>query len=181
MWPETEASLYETVQEMSERAAKHGRKIDFGLRIHVVVRETEQLARAYAKKLLQKFDEKRAAEIRARGEDSRSLGVVRQDALRKFADKDGYIEGMLWTDIGKVFSGCGAGLVGSPEQIIEKLEKYMDIGFRAFVFSGFPLIEESQYFAKLVLPHLPNVSLPQLQNRLPADTPITPLTTAILQ
>jgi alkanesulfonate monooxygenase len=181
MWPETEDSLQATVREMSERAAQHGRTIDFGLRIHVVVRETEQEARTYAKKLLLHFDEQRAAEIRSRGEDSRSLGVIRQDALRKLADKNGYLEGMLWTDIGKVFSGCGAGLVGSAEQVLHKLNTYMDIGFRSFIFSGFPLIEESRHFAKLVLPHLPNVSLPQLQNRIPAGTPVTPLTTAPLQ
>ncbi len=180
MWPESEEAMYATMQDMTARAAKYGRKIDFGLRIHVVARETQAEARAYAKKLISKFDEKRAAEIRARGEDSRSLGVIRQDEFRKTADEDGYTEEILWTTIGKVFSGCGSGLVGSADQIVAKLNRYMDMGFRAFVFSGFPLIEEANYFAKLVLPHLPNVSMPRLNNRIPEETPVTPLTTAIL-
>jgi alkanesulfonate monooxygenase len=180
-WPEREESMYATLQDMSARAAAFGRKIDFGLRIHVVVRETEAEARAYAKKLTSKLDEKRAAEIRSRGEDSRSLGVIRQDELRKEADNEGYVEDILWTDIGKVFSGCGGGLVGSPEQIIEKLNRYMDMGFRAFIFSGFPLQEEAEYFSKLVLPHLPHASLSQLQGRIPLDVPVTPYTTAILK
>jgi alkanesulfonate monooxygenase len=180
-WPESEESMYATMQDMAARAAAHGRKIDFGLRIHVIVRETEAEARAYARKLMSKFDEKRAAEIRSRGEDSRSLGVLRQDQLRETADEEGYTEDILWTHIGKVFSGCGSGLVGSPEQIIAKLNRYMDMGIRAFIFSGFPLIEESEYFAKLVLPHLPNVSLSRLQGRIPETEPSTPLTSAILQ
>jgi alkanesulfonate monooxygenase len=79
-----------------------------------------------------------------------------------------------------VFSGCGGGLVGSAEQIINKLNRYMDMGFRSFIFSGFPLIEEANYFAKLVLPHLPNANLSELQNRTPKETPVTPLTTAVL-
>jgi len=180
-WPEREESLYETISDMSSRAAAYGRKIDFGLRIHVIVRETEQEARAYAKKLTSKLDEERAKEIRSRGEDSRSLGVLRQDQLREESDEDGYIEQLLWTDIGKVFSGCGGGLVGSPEQIIEKINRYIDMGFRAFIFSGFPLQEEAAYFSKLVLPHLPNVSLSELQGRIPEQTPVTPYTTAELK
>ena len=111
MWPESEEAMYATMQDMTARAAKYGRKIDFGLRIHVVARETQEEARAYAKKLISKFDEKRAAEIRARGEDSRSLGVIRQDEFRKTADDDGYTEEILWTHIGKVFSGCGLSLI----------------------------------------------------------------------
>jgi len=180
-WPEREETMYATLQDLSARAAALGRKIDFGLRIHVVVRETEAEARAYAKQLTSKLDEKRAAEIRSRGEDSRSLGVIRQDELRKEADGDGYVEDILWTDIGKVFSGCGSGLVGSAEQIISKLNRYMDMGFRAFIFSGFPLQEEAAYFSKLVLPHLPNASLSQLQGRIPGETPVTPYTTADLK
>jgi alkanesulfonate monooxygenase len=179
-WPEDEQSMYDTLQDMSERAEKYGRKIDFGLRIHVVVRETEAAAKAYAKQLMSKFDEKRGMEIRSRAEDSRSLGVLRQDELRLRADDDGYIEDILWTHIGKVFSGCGGGLVGSPEQIIAKLNRYMDMGFRSFIFSGFPLLEEANYFATLVLPHLPNACLSTVQNRIPQETPITPLTTAVL-
>lgn len=179
-WPEREESLYQTITDMSERAAAYGRKIDFGLRIHVVVRETEAEARAYAKKLTSKLDEKKAKEIRSRGEDSRSLGVLRQDQLREEADEDGYIEDILWTDIGKVFSGCGGGLVGSPDQIIEKINRYIDMGFRAFIFSGFPLQQEAEYFAKLVLPYLPNVSLSEVQERIPKAVPVTPYTTAKL-
>lgn len=179
-WPDREELLAHTLSDMSQRAAAYGRTIDFGLRIHVVVRETEAEARAYARKLISKLDEQRGKEIRSRGEDSRSLGVHKQDLLREQADTDGYVEDILWTDIGKVFSGCGCGLVGSADQVIAKIQGYIDMGFRSFIFSGFPLQEEAEYFSRLVLPHLPNRSLAEVQGRLPEKTPVTPYTTAAL-
>jgi alkanesulfonate monooxygenase len=182
MWPETEESMYETMLDMSRRAAYYGRTLDFGLRIHVIPRETEALAKGYVRTLMSKFDEQRGLEIRSRSEDSRSLGVVRQDRLREqLADDEGYIEPLLWTGIGKVFSGCGGALVGDPDQIAGKLERYMDMGFRAFIFSGFPLIEEAGEFARLILHRLPNAKMSVLQGRTPAVEPVTPLTTAALK
>ncbi|MES1160388.1 MAG: LLM class flavin-dependent oxidoreductase [Bacteroidota bacterium] len=182
MWPETEESMYETMKDLSARAAAYGRTLDFGLRIHIVPRETETQAKAYVKKLMSKFDEQRGLEIRSRSEDSRSLGVIRQDRLRdELADKEGYIEPLLWTGIGKVFSGCGGALVGDPDQILAKLNRYMDMGFRSFIFSGFPLIEEANEFARLILHRLPNVSMAALQGRTPTTEPVTPLTTAPLR
>jgi alkanesulfonate monooxygenase len=117
MWPETEEQMLETMQDVSARAANYNRTLDFGLRVHIVVRESESEARAYIKKLMSKFDEQRGLEIRSRSEDSRSLGVARQDELReKLADEEGFIEPLLWTGIGKVFSGCGGCLVGDPDR-----------------------------------------------------------------
>lgn len=166
MWPETEESLYATMQDVSRRAAQHNRLIDFGLRIHVIVRETEQEARAYAKKLMSKFNEQQATELKYRTQDAKSLGVLRQDELRQTADDEGFVEPLLWTEIGKARSGCGAALVGTPEQILQKLNRYMDMGVRSFILSGYPLIEESQLFAKYVLPHLPNVKFSELQGKI---------------
>lgn len=168
MWPEREESLYATMQDVSARALGHGRTVDFGLRIHVVVRETERQARAYAKRLMSKFDAGQGAAMKYRTQDGKSAGVLRQDALREEADSDGFVEPLLWTDIGRARSGCGAALVGSPEQILEKIHRYMDMGIRSFIFSGYPLIEESRQFARLVLPHLPNSSLAQVQGRIPS-------------
>lgn len=179
-WPETEERLHETILDVSERAAKYGRKIDFGLRIHVVVRETEDDAKAYCRKLMSRFDAAEGMRIRNRSQDSKSLGVKRQDELRDQADKDGFIEPMLWTDIGRARSGCGAAIVGTPDQVIQKINRYMDMGFRAFILSGYPLLEESRLFAKYVLPALPNVSMAVQQNRIPLETPVTPLTTGPL-
>lgn len=181
MWPEPEEHIYATMQEMSERAASYGRKIDFGLRVHVIVRETEEEARQYTRKLMSKFDAKMGEQLKHRAQDSRSAGVLRQDELRQAADPDDFIEPMLWTGIGRARSGCGAALVGSPEQILEKLNRYMDMGIRAFILSGYPLIEECRLFGRLVLPHLPNCKLSVEQGRTPLETPVTPFTTGKLR
>lgn len=159
MWPEKKEMMRATIEEVSAMAAKHGRVIDFGLRIHMIARETEAEARTYSKKLISKLDEQQAFEIRAKHQDAASYGVFRQDELRKQADHDGYIEPLVWSAVGKVFSGCGSALVGSANQITEKLNDYMDIGFRTFIFSGFPLIEEANYFGKLVMPKMKVVAL----------------------
>ncbi|AQG79912.1 LLM class flavin-dependent oxidoreductase [Spirosoma montaniterrae] len=179
MWPEPEDSIYETMQDMSERAARHGRTIDFGLRIHVIVRETEEEARAYTKTLMSKFDAEVAEHLKHRTQDSKSAGVLRQDEFRKQADPDDFIEPMLWTGIGRARSGCGGAIVGTPDQILEKMHRYMDMGIRAFILSGYPLIDECELFGKHLLPHLPNVKLSVEQGRTPATTPSTPLTTGI--
>jgi alkanesulfonate monooxygenase len=181
MWPETEESLYATMQDVSRRAARYGRTIDFGLRVHVIVRETEAEARAYTKKIMSKLDAAQGLTLKHRAQDAKSLGVVRQDALREQSDADGFVEPLLWTGIGRARSGCGAALVGDPDQIVAQLNRYMDMGIRSFILSGYPLLDECKLFAKYVLPKLPNVSLPKFQGRTPSTTPVTPLTTAVLR
>ncbi len=181
MWPEREESILSTMKDLSARAAKYGRTIDFGLRVHVIVRETEEEARAYTKKLMSKFNAAQGLELKNKTQDAQSLGVIRQNELREQADKDGFVEPLLWTEIGKARSGCGGALVGNPDQILEKINRYMDIGVRSFIFSGYPLIDESRLFAKYVLPNIPQLSMPVIQNRIPRETPVTPLTTGILK
>ncbi|MDF5714125.1 MAG: LLM class flavin-dependent oxidoreductase [Rhizonema sp. NSF051] len=165
MWPEPEESIYATMQEMSARAAKYDRYIDFGFRVHVIVRSTEEEARAYAQKIMSKFDPQRF-NMKERTQDYKSLGVIRQDEFRAKSTDD-YLEPLLWGGIGRARSGCGAALVGTPEQILLKLNRYIDMGIRAFILSGYPLIEECKLFGKYVLPHLPTVKLSVLQGRVP--------------
>jgi len=179
MWPEPEESLYATMQDMSARAAAYGRQVDFGLRVHVIVRETEAEARAWAQHIMSKFDPDRF-NLKDRTQDSKSLGVLRQDAFRE-QSADDYLEPLLWGGIGRARSGCGAAIVGTPEQVLAKLNRYMDMGIRAFILSGYPLIEECELFGKHVLPHLPTAQLSVVQGRTPKEEPVTPLTTAPLR
>ncbi|MGF7213949.1 alkanesulfonate monooxygenase [Spirosoma lacussanchae] len=167
MWPEKEESLYANMQDVSQRAARYGRQVDFGLRVHVIVRETEAEARAWSRHIMSKFDPVRGAAMKNASQSSWSLGVRRQNELRTEADAEGFVEPLLWTDIGKARSGAGGALVGSAEQIIDKLNRYMDMGMRAFILSGYPLLDEADYVARLVLPYLPNATLSRLQGRLP--------------
>ncbi len=177
MWPETEAMLAETMLDLSQRAARFGRTIDFGLRIHVVVRETEAAAREAARRLVSKLDDSVGQQIKHRSQDSRSLGVVRQDALRQQADDEGYIEPHIWTGIGRARSGCGSAIVGDPDQVVAQLRRYTDMGMRAFILSGYPHREECELFARYVLPKLKTCKLADAQSRIVSD-PVTPLTMA---
>lgn len=175
MWPETESRLQELMQNMSRKASEKGRTVDFGLRIHMIVRETEVEARAHAKKIMSKIDTEVGDEIRERALDAKSLGVARQAEMRNAADLDGFVEDNLWTGIGRARSGCGAALVGDPDQIYAKIQRYISMGIRSFIFSGYPHLEECKLFAKYVLPRLQTVSLPEVYGRRPQTEPNTPL------
>ena len=176
LWPETEGNLRATMVDMVERAGRYGRKIDFGLRIHVIVRETEEEARLAARKLVSRLDVKLGEEIKNRSLDSKSLGVLRQNSLRENADLDGYIEPHIFSEIGKARSGCGSAIVGSPGQVLEKIRRYVDMGFRSFIFSGYPLLRECELVGKYILPELPLGTFSLIQKRTPDTLPITPLT-----
>ena len=154
MWPDTEGAVAEIITDMRARGAARGRTLKFGYRAHVVVRETEAEARAAADRLLSKLDDAAGAAIRAKSLDSASLGVARQAALRKAAAGDGYVEANLWTGIGRARSGCGAAIVGDPDQVLAKLKRYRAMGIEAFILSGYPHIAEADLFARHVLPRM---------------------------
>ena len=175
MWPETEKKLQELMNNMTNKALEYNRTVQFGLRVHVIVRETEQEAREYAKNLLSKLDLDLGKDIRNRAQDSASLGVARQAMLREEADNQHYVEPHLWTGIGLARSGCGAAIVGDPDQVLAKLERYMEMGIRSFILSGYPHQQECELFAKHVLPRLKTVSFPEVLGRRPNKTPNSPL------
>ena len=176
LWPETEEQLSATMHKVSQAAEDSGRTVDFGLRIHIVVRETEAEARDAAQQLVSKLDADRGEELKARAQDNKSAGVLRQDALRE-QSKDDYIEELVWSGIGRARSGCGSAIVGDPDQVYEKLQRYIQMGMRAFILSGYPLKEECDLFAKYVLPRLETCKLNEVQQR-KVENPVTPLTTA---
>ena len=175
MWPETKTKLQGLMDVMTKKASDYDRKVQFGLRVHVIVRETEKEARDYAENLLSKLDVSLGTDIRNRSQDSNSLGVARQLQLREEADKKYYVEPNLWTGIGLARSGCGAAIVGNPDQVVEKLKNYMEMGIRSFILSGYPHKKECELFARHVLPRIKTVSFPKLFGRVPQKTPNSPL------
>jgi alkanesulfonate monooxygenase len=145
----------ETIDDMTARAKKHGRTLKFGYRAHVIVRETETEARAYANRLVSKLDASTGEAIRGKSLDTTSVGVTRQSELREqSSSNDGYVEDNLWTGIGRARSGCGAAIVGNPDQVLAKLQAYQSAGIDAFILSGYPHAAEADLFARHVLPHI---------------------------
>ncbi len=175
MWPEPKALIAQRMRDVHERAAKYGRVLDYGLRVHMIVRDTEAEAREYARELVSRLDDGKGAEIRGRALDAVSLGVALQSANRERADDEGYVEPHLWTGIGRARSGCGAAIVGSVDQVLSEIHEYQKMGIRAFIFSGYPHLQECEIFGTKVLPQLKTVNLAQAYGRVPAQTPATPL------
>ena len=154
MWPDTMPNVRELIADMSARAARFGRKLKFGYRAHVIVRETEEEARAWADRLLSKLDDEQGRTIREKSLDAKNAGVARQTELRNAAGGDGFVEENLWTGIGRARSGCGAAIVGDPGQVLAKLRAYQAEGIEAFILSGYPHAAEADLFARHVLPHI---------------------------
>ncbi|MBL6769274.1 LLM class flavin-dependent oxidoreductase [Alphaproteobacteria bacterium] len=175
MWPETKEILAQRMKAVSSLAEQHNRTLDYGLRVHVIVRDTEQEAREYAEELVSKLDDGKGSSIRDRALDSTSLGVAHQAKNREIADGFGYIEPHLWTGVGRARSGCGAALVGSTDQILSELESYRKMGIRAFILSGYPHMDECVSFGSKIMGQLETCSLPHIYGRVPDTPPLTPL------
>ncbi|MDB2338009.1 LLM class flavin-dependent oxidoreductase [Amylibacter sp.] len=175
MWPERKEELAGRMRAVNGIAKKYNRTLDYGLRVHVIVRDTEIEAKEYAEYITSKLDDEYGKMIRDRALDSTSLGVSHQSKNREISDKYGYIEPNLWTGVGRARSGCGAAIVGSTDQVLSKIDEYEKMGIRAFIFSGYPHIDEAAHFGSKVLPKLKTCSLPTVYGRIPNETPSTPL------
>ncbi len=159
MWPDTVAGTAALAEDMRARAAVHGRDLCLGFRSHVIVRETEEEARSAAAALIAAVDAEEGRRIRERSLDAASAGVARQAELREGADDEGFVEGHLWTGVGKARSGAGAAIVGDPDQVRATIEQYRDAGIDAFILSGYPHVAECDRFARHVLADLGHAPL----------------------
>ena len=162
MWPDTQQVVADIINDMTARAESYQRKLKFGYRAHVIVRETEAEARDAAATLISRLDDAKGEEIRARSLDSQSIGVRRQAELRDNAAQGGdgdFVEDNLWTGVGRARSGCGAAIVGDPDQVLTKLNMYREMGIEAFILSGYPHQQECDLFARYVLPQINHAPL----------------------
>jgi alkanesulfonate monooxygenase len=154
MWPDTMPAVESVIRDMRARAARYGRELRFGYRVHVIVRATEAEARTAARRLVSRLDDETGRRIREQSLHVSSVGQLRQGELRDLADDEGYVEPNLWTGVGRARSGAGAAIVGDPDQVLAKLRSYAELGMEAFILSGYPLAAECDLFARHVLPHL---------------------------
>lgn len=158
-WGEPPAEVAKKVADVRERAARLGRTVRFGIRLHVIVRETEEAAWQAADELISRVDD--ATVVRAQAAFARmdSEGQRRMAALhaggRKRTRAELEISPNLWAGVGLVRGGAGTALVGSPESVAARIQEYADLGLDSFVLSGYPHLEEAYRFAELVFPLLP--------------------------
>ena len=158
-WGEPPAEVAKKVADVRERAARQGRTVKFGIRLHVIVRETDAQAWQAAEDLISRLDDDTV--IRAQAAFSRmdSEGQRRMAALhaggKKRSRADLEISPNLWAGVGLVRGGAGTALVGDPQTVAARIQEYADLGLDTFVFSGYPHLEEAYRFAELVFPLLP--------------------------
>ncbi len=166
-WGEPPAGVAEKIASVRARAKEKGRELKFGIRLHVIVRETEEAAWAAADALISRVDDETVARAQAKFANMDSVGQQRMAALhgkgksRTRADLE--VSPNLWAGVGLVRGGAGTALVGDPEQVAARMQEYVDLGIDTFILSGYPHLEEAYRFAELVFPLLPR----SVQEKLP--------------
>jgi alkanesulfonate monooxygenase len=154
-WGEPPALVAEKVDRVRELTAAQGRKIRFGLRIHVITRDTEAQAWADADRLIEGLDEATIAAGQQRLRALESVGQQRMLALHGGSRDQLVVAPNLWAGVGLVRGGAGTALVGSHEQVAERIAEYQAVGIEEFILSGYPHLEEAYAFAEGVRPLLP--------------------------
>ncbi|MET9895742.1 LLM class flavin-dependent oxidoreductase [Streptomyces sp. NPDC006465] len=153
-WGEPPAQVAEKIAWIRALAAKEGRTLRFGIRLHVITRDTSEQAWAEAHRLLDGFDPDTVRSVQAGLARSESQGQQRMLALHG-GGRDGLeIHPNLWAGIGLVRGGAGTALVGSHEEVAERIREYHALGIDEFVLSGYPHLEEAYWFGEGVLPRL---------------------------
>ncbi|WP_405455299.1 LLM class flavin-dependent oxidoreductase [Streptomyces sp. NBC_00101] len=153
-WGEPPAAVAEKIAWIRKLAAEEGRTMRFGIRLHVIARDTSEQAWAEAGRLLEGFDERTVRSVQEGLARSESEGQHRMLALHG-GGRDGLeIHPHLWAGIGLVRGGAGTAMVGSHEEVADLIAEYRSLGIEEFVLSGYPHLEEAYWFGEGVLPVL---------------------------
>ncbi|MEU6335969.1 LLM class flavin-dependent oxidoreductase [Streptomyces cellulosae] len=154
-WGEPPAAVAEKIAWIRRLAAAEGRTLRFGIRLHVITRDTSEQAWAEANRMLAGFDPQTIRSVQEGLARSESEGQRRMLALHGGGNRDGLeIHPNLWAGIGLVRGGAGTALVGSHEEVAERIKEYHALGIDEFVLSGYPHLEEAYWFGEGVLPRL---------------------------
>ncbi|OUL27638.1 FMNH2-dependent alkanesulfonate monooxygenase [Nostoc sp. 106C] len=162
-WGETPAQVAEKIASVRRLAEAQGRTIRFGIRLHVIVRETESKAWDAANDLIRYVDEDAIAKTQQAYARMDSEGQRRMQELHKGSRDALEISPNLWAGIGLVRGGAGTALVGDPETVARRMLEYTDLGIETFIFSGYPHLEEAYRVAELLFPRLPLENLPDIE------------------
>ena len=154
-WGEPPASVAAKVAHMRTLAAARGRELSFGIRLHVIVRETNEEAWREAAKLIAHVDDDTIAAAQTAFARMDSVGQSQMAALHGGRRDQLEVSPNLWAGVGLVRGGAGTALVGDADTVAERMKEYMACGIDTFIMSGYPHLEEAYRFAELVLPRLP--------------------------
>ncbi|MDZ7631127.1 MAG: LLM class flavin-dependent oxidoreductase [Gemmatimonadaceae bacterium] len=156
VWGDTLGTISKHIETMREHERAAGRTVTYGLRCHVVVRETEAEAWAAAERLISRIDPAVRSAFVAAADRADSEGQRRQRTLASGPSL--VVEDNLWAGVGLARSGVGVAIVGDPAQVEAKLRAYQALGISTFILSGYPHLEECRRFGELVMPRLRSAS-----------------------
>ncbi|WP_434154276.1 FMNH2-dependent alkanesulfonate monooxygenase [Pseudomonas sp. JZ134] len=154
-WGEPLEAVREKIEAVREKAARHGRTVRFGIRLHVIVRETNEEAWKAADRLIANLDDATIAKAQASFARFDSVGQQRMAALHGGRRDKLEIAPNLWAGVGLVRGGAGTALVGDGPTVAQRMKEYAELGIDTFILSGYPHLEESYRVAELLFPHLP--------------------------
>ena len=154
-WGEPPAQVAQKIQEVRQLAAEQGRTVRFGIRLHVIVRETESEAWEAANQLIRYVDEEAIASAQKAFARADSEGQQRMSQLHGGSREALEVSPNLWAGVGLVRGGAGTALVGDPDTVAQRMLEYSELGIDNFIFSGYPHLEEAYRVAELLFPRLP--------------------------
>ena len=154
-WGEPPQQVAKKIEAVKKLAAEQGRTVRFGIRLHVIVRETESEAWEDANRLIQYVDEDAIAAAQKAYARMDSEGQRRMTELHTGSREALEISPNLWAGIGLVRGGAGTALVGDPDTVVARMLEYSELGIETFIFSGYPHLEEAYRVAELLFPRLP--------------------------
>ena len=154
-WGEPPRDVAQKIADMKRRAAKFGRTLRFGIRLHVIVRDTTEEAWRAANDLLRHVDDRTIALAQQSFARLDSEGQRRMSALHNGRRDKLEVSPNLWAGVGLVRGGAGTALVGSPEVVAERMLEYGELGIETFILSGYPHLEEAYRSAEALFPLLP--------------------------
>jgi alkanesulfonate monooxygenase len=154
-WGEPPAAVAAKISDMKRRAEERGRSLKFGIRLHVIVRETRDEAWAAAARLIRYVDDDAIAAAQRSFSRFDSEGQRRMSELHQGRRDRLEVSPDLWAGVGLVRGGAGTALVGDPQTVAERLLEYASLGVETFILSGYPHLEEAYRVAELLFPRLP--------------------------
>ncbi|WP_130834603.1 FMNH2-dependent alkanesulfonate monooxygenase [[Erwinia] mediterraneensis] len=164
-WGEPPALVKEKIDQVRAKAAAQGRKVRFGIRLHVIVRETNAEAWQAAERLISHLDDETIAKAQSAFARADSVGQRRMAALHNGRRDQLEISPNLWAGVGLVRGGAGTALVGDGPTVAARMQEYADLGIETFILSGYPHLEEAYRVGELLFPHLDLAPVEQLQPR----------------
>ncbi|MEH2456141.1 FMNH2-dependent alkanesulfonate monooxygenase [Nostoc sp.] len=164
-WGEPPAQVAEKIASVRRLAESEGRTLRFGIRLHVIVRETESEAWDAANDLIRYVDEEAIAKAQKAYARMDSEGQRRMTQLHHGNREALEISPNLWAGVGLVRGGAGTALVGDPQTVAARMLEYADLGIESFILSGYPHLEEAYRVAELLFPHLPLENLPAVEKQ----------------